>query len=102
LADIPDVSDTESEEEWSPLVSPLDDSPVGPLGENGPANPGSYSRALQLIALLGQPFSALLLAQQPGGEYRRIASDQNIFAQVKHMTTIRDTIDVQLRTVEIL
>jgi hypothetical protein len=57
-------------------------------------------RELLLIAHLGQPFSAFLLAQQWGVEYKRIASDQNITAQVKDMTAVRDMMDV--RTLEIL
>jgi hypothetical protein len=55
---------------------------------------------LQLIARLGQPFGAFLLAQQQGGEYRRIASDEIIMAQVKDMTAVHDMMDV--RTLEIL
>jgi hypothetical protein len=97
LADPPDLSDTDSVEDWSLL--PLHASPVGSFGESGSAD-GSYSRALELIARLGQPFGAFLLAQQQSGEYRRIASDQNIMAQVKDMTAVRDMMDV--RTLEIL
>ncbi|KAI6012021.1 hypothetical protein EDC04DRAFT_2905063 [Pisolithus marmoratus] len=37
-----------------------------------------YTRALQLIARLGQPFNALLLAQQPDGEYKRVAANNEI------------------------
>jgi hypothetical protein len=55
---------------------------------------------LRLIAHLGQPFSALLLAQQRGEEYKRIASDYNITAQVKDMTAVHDLMGV--RTLEIL
>jgi hypothetical protein len=84
----------ESLEDWSPPVS------VGSLGEHGPVDSESYSRALRLIVRLGQPFSAFLLVQQPGGEYKRIASDHNIIAQVKDMTAVHDKMDV--RTVEIL
>ncbi|KIK40134.1 hypothetical protein CY34DRAFT_40708, partial [Suillus luteus UH-Slu-Lm8-n1] len=40
------------------------------------------SRALRLLVRLGQPFSALLLAQQHSGEYKRIASDNDIIGQV--------------------
>jgi hypothetical protein len=77
----------------------LHDSPVGSLGEDGPSDSGSYSRALQLIVRLGQAFSALLLAQQQGVEYKRIASDQSITAQLKDMTVVRD---MDVRTMEIL
>ncbi|KAI6037825.1 hypothetical protein EDC04DRAFT_2604489 [Pisolithus marmoratus] len=37
-----------------------------------------YTRALQLIARLEQPFNALLLAQQPDGEYKRVAANNEI------------------------
>ncbi|KAG1731981.1 uncharacterized protein EDB91DRAFT_1152702 [Suillus paluster] len=65
-----------------------------------PADLESHARASRLIARLGQPFGALLLAQQRVGEYRRIASDNNIIAQVKDVTSVRDMMDV--RTLEIL
>ncbi|KAG2072962.1 hypothetical protein BDR04DRAFT_1095806 [Suillus decipiens] len=48
---------------------------------------------------LGQPFDAFLLAQQRIREYKRIASDYNIVAQVKDITSV-DNMDI--RTVEIL
>ncbi|KAG1741888.1 uncharacterized protein EDB91DRAFT_1280284 [Suillus paluster] len=60
----------------------------------------SHLQALRFIVRLGQPFSAFLLAQQPGGEYKRIASDRNIIARVKDTTTVRSMMDV--RTLEIL
>jgi hypothetical protein len=102
FADLPDFSDTESVEDWTLPVSPLHDLPVVSLGgDNGLIDSGSYSRALQLVVRLGQPFSAFLLAQQWGGEYKRIASDQNIIAQVKDMTAVQDMMD-SIRTLEIL
>jgi hypothetical protein len=58
------------------------------------------SRALRLMVRLGQSFGALLLAQQRGGEYKRIASDHNIMARVKDMSTVHDMMDI--RTLEIL
>ncbi|KAI6042809.1 hypothetical protein EDC04DRAFT_2600686 [Pisolithus marmoratus] len=42
---------------------------------------GSYTRALQMIARLGQPFNALLLVQQSNGEYKRVAADHEIIVQ---------------------
>ncbi|KAG1852333.1 hypothetical protein C8R48DRAFT_724467 [Suillus tomentosus] len=48
---------------------------------------------------LGQPFGAFLLAQQRVGEYKRIASDYNIIAQVKNMASV-DSMDVS--SIEIL
>ncbi|KAG2087180.1 uncharacterized protein F5147DRAFT_764851 [Suillus discolor] len=60
----------------------------------------SHTRELGLVVRLGQPFRALLLAQQRGGEYKRIASDCNIIAQVRDVTRVNDMMDV--RTLEIL
>ncbi|KAG2345397.1 hypothetical protein BDR05DRAFT_998531 [Suillus weaverae] len=68
--------------------------------EKGPVDMDSHSRALRLIVRLGQPFSAFLLMQQRGGEYKRIASDQDIIAQVKDMASVHNTMDV--RPLEIL
>ncbi|KAG2360568.1 hypothetical protein BDR07DRAFT_1412015 [Suillus spraguei] len=58
------------------------------------------SRALRLMVRLGQTFGALLLAQQRGGEYKRIASDHNIMTRVKDRTTVHGMMDI--RTLEIL
>jgi hypothetical protein len=66
----------------------------------GSDDPAAHLRALRLIVHLGQPFTAFLLAQQWGGEYKRIASDHDIIAQVKNMAAVRDVMDV--RTLEIL
>jgi hypothetical protein len=96
--DLPDLSDTASANDRSPLVSSLHDSLGESLGENEDSE--SYQQALRLIVRLGQPFSAFLLARQRGGEYCRIASDQNIIAQVKDMASVNDMMDV--RTLEIL
>ncbi|KAG0707633.1 hypothetical protein DFH29DRAFT_634618 [Suillus ampliporus] len=87
---LPNLSDTESVEDSSSHDSLLHDSPVESLAENGPDDFELYSRALRLIVRLEQPFSAFLLAWQRGGEYKRIASDQNIIAQVKDMAHIHD------------
>ncbi|KAG2356067.1 hypothetical protein BDR07DRAFT_478567 [Suillus spraguei] len=57
------------------------------------------SRALRLMVRLGQPFDAFLLAQQRVGEYKRIASDHHIVAQVQDITSV-DNMDTG--TVEIL
>ncbi|KAG1736272.1 hypothetical protein EDD22DRAFT_959792 [Suillus occidentalis] len=58
------------------------------------------SRALRLIVRLRQPFSAFLLAQQRGGEYKRIASDRDIIAQIKDTDSVHNMMDI--RTLEIL
>lgn len=56
----------------------------------------SRSRALMLIVRLGQPFNALLLAQQRGSEYKRIASDRSITAKVKSTTAVHDMMGVKM------
>ncbi|KAG1861914.1 hypothetical protein C8R48DRAFT_710682 [Suillus tomentosus] len=48
---------------------------------------------------LGQAFSALLLAQQHVGEYKRVASDQYIIAQMKDPASIDIT---NIKTLDIL
>ncbi|KAG2093341.1 uncharacterized protein F5147DRAFT_721169 [Suillus discolor] len=48
---------------------------------------------------LGQAFSALLVVQQHVGEYKRVASDQYIIAQVKDLASIDIT---SIRTLDIL
>ncbi|KAI6110945.1 hypothetical protein EV401DRAFT_1990975, partial [Pisolithus croceorrhizus] len=63
--------DSESESDFdSGGVVPMHAVPVPQIDE--------YSHALQMIARLGQPFSAFLLAQQPNGEFRRVAADKEI------------------------
>ncbi|KAG1890608.1 uncharacterized protein F5891DRAFT_986917 [Suillus fuscotomentosus] len=64
-----------------------------------PGSPGyneSTMRELRLIVRLGQPFGGLLLAQQWGGEYKRIASDNNIIAQVKDTAFVYDMMDIRM------
>ncbi|KIK18425.1 hypothetical protein PISMIDRAFT_684187 [Pisolithus microcarpus 441] len=61
---------------------------------------GRYARALEMIARLGQPFHALLLVQQPGGEYKRVAADNDIF--VPGLGTDIDPRDIRAKTLEIL
>jgi len=62
----------------------------------------SDSRVLRLMIRLEQPFSAFLLAQEwaRAREYKRIATDHNIIAQVEGGVWVRNVMDV--RTVEIL
>ncbi|KAG2089241.1 uncharacterized protein F5147DRAFT_658473 [Suillus discolor] len=64
-----------------------------------PESPGhneQTTRELRLIVRLGQPFGGLLLAQQWGGEYKRIASDNNIIAQVRDMTCVDNIKDIRM------
>lgn len=60
----------------------------------------SHLQALQLIVRLGQPFSTFLLAQQPSGECKRIASDRRVNARAKNVASVRSMMDI--RTLEIL
>ncbi|KAG2151487.1 hypothetical protein DEU56DRAFT_553851 [Suillus clintonianus] len=98
---LPDFADdAKSMITWSEPMSYLDESLGGYPGEHEPVDSESHLRALRLIVRLGQPFGALLLAQQRGGEFKRIASDHNIIAQVKDTTAVHDMLDI--RTLEIL
>ncbi|KAG2337428.1 WD40 repeat-like protein [Suillus weaverae] len=84
------ADDTESVDDFTPPGSP---------GAEGPVDPESIERAMRLIVRLGQPFSAFLLAQQPNGEYKRIASDRDIITQVKDVDYVHGR---NVRTLEIL
>jgi hypothetical protein len=72
--------------------------------DDWPDEPGDdelVAKALRLLVRLFRPFGALLLAQQCGGEYRRIASDKEIIAQVSDIASVNvDMMDI--RTLEIL
>ncbi|KAG2749101.1 hypothetical protein P692DRAFT_20496396 [Suillus brevipes Sb2] len=101
FADLPDVGDDAENEGdyWTPPSSPSDESPSLSLVKQEVAN--LESRALRLLVRLGQPFGAFLLMRQRGGEYKRVASDRYIIAQVvKDVTSVPDPMDI--RTIEIL
>ncbi|KAG1727569.1 uncharacterized protein EDB91DRAFT_1315931, partial [Suillus paluster] len=87
------------EDYLTPLESPLHDSSMS-SADKGTDDSESHSRALQLIVRLGQPFGAFLLAQQRSREYKRIASDHDIIAQVKDVAAVNGMMNV--RTFEIL
>ncbi|KIK42096.1 hypothetical protein CY34DRAFT_27709, partial [Suillus luteus UH-Slu-Lm8-n1] len=79
LLGLPDFEDdTQSEDGWTALDSPSQDSPSEFPGRQKSVDSELVDRALRLIVRLGKPFSAFLLAQQRGGEYKRIASDHDI------------------------
>ena len=69
-------------------------------GESAQVESESDSRALRLVVQLSQSFSALLLAEQWSGEYKRISVDHDIIAKVKNVVSVQDMMDV--RTLEIL
>jgi len=58
----------------------------GSSGEQAAVDSKSSERAMRLIVRLGQPFSAFMLVQQRGKEYKRVASDHDIITQVKELT----------------
>ncbi|KAG2339439.1 hypothetical protein BDR05DRAFT_992075 [Suillus weaverae] len=72
-----DLSESRSQSDGS------DEFPGGPHVEED-----RHSRALRMMVHLGQPFGAFLLAQQRVGEYKRIASDHNIIAQLKVIASV--------------
>ncbi|KIK12134.1 hypothetical protein PISMIDRAFT_463973 [Pisolithus microcarpus 441] len=74
--------------------------PVAPPRAAPPPLVGRYARALEMIARLAQPFHALLLVQQPGGEYKRVAADNDIL--VPGLRTDIDPRDIRARVLEIL
>lgn len=101
LLELPDFADNRQDmDNWSVRGSMLYDTMSMFSGETGPIDSQLHPRALRLIVRLGQPFGAFLLARQRGGEYKRIASDLDIIAQVKDVSgSVRKMMDV--RTLEI-
>ncbi|KAG1785862.1 uncharacterized protein HD556DRAFT_1450301 [Suillus plorans] len=110
LLGLPDFSEQptfadegESVGDWSESQSGLDDteesSSNSPGEEELSVDLDVHSQSLRLMVHLGQAFSALLLAQQHVGEYKRVASDQYIIAQVKDPASIDIT---NIRTLDIL
>ncbi|KAJ8591976.1 hypothetical protein M405DRAFT_931811 [Rhizopogon salebrosus TDB-379] len=105
LLELPDFADeTQSVDDDIPPESPSSDSPSSdslaelPTGYDSDDSE-AHLRALRLIVHLGQPFAAFLLVHQSGKEYKRIASDHDIIAQVKDIASIDDT---NVRMLEIL
>ncbi|KAG1811113.1 uncharacterized protein BJ212DRAFT_1483786 [Suillus subaureus] len=94
LAELPEIAgDRESEEGcWSAPGSPSQQSSGSFLEAQESVDSELSSRALQLATHLRQPFGAFLLAQQRSREYKRIASDHDIFAQVKDLSSISDMV----------
>ncbi|KAI6094201.1 hypothetical protein F5141DRAFT_1070226 [Pisolithus sp. B1] len=73
---------------------------VAPLHVAPMPKVGSYARALQMIARLGQPFNALLLVQQPNGEYKRVAAENEII--VSGLGTDITSNNIRAKVLEIL
>jgi hypothetical protein len=104
LHDFNDIADEEqsiaTDDYQTPPSSPVCDSSDMRAGENAPVDSESDSQALRLVVRLRQSFSALLLAQQWSGEYKRISADHDIIAKVKNVVSVQDMMNV--KTLEIL
>jgi hypothetical protein len=100
LPEFTDNGDSESLGDWSKPGSPLHHSHGDYTVKEELADSEFLSPALRLIIRLGQPFSAILLAQQRGGEYKRIASDHDIIVQFEDMASVDNLTNI--RTLEIL
>ncbi|KAG1898597.1 uncharacterized protein F5891DRAFT_1174098 [Suillus fuscotomentosus] len=96
LLELPDFAD---EAESVGDLSESESSSNSPGEEESSVGSEVDSRSLRLMVHLGQAFSALLVAQQRVGEYKRVASDRNIIAQVKDPASI-DVLNI--RTLDIL
>ncbi|KAF8550473.1 hypothetical protein OG21DRAFT_1446572 [Imleria badia] len=84
------LSDAETDES---APSPVDSEPAVILD--------NYTRALRLVVRLKQPFHALLLQQQPRGEFKRVAAEHEIVVPgIEH--TVNFARDVRIEVVEIL
>ncbi|KAF8123313.1 hypothetical protein EV363DRAFT_1180171 [Boletus edulis] len=60
-----------------------------------------YTLALRMMVRLRQPFSALLLLRQPGGEYRRVAAEHESIVQVRSASHVRPR-DIHAEVLHIL
>jgi hypothetical protein len=49
-----------------------------------------HTMALQMIVRLRQPFNALLLLREPGGEYKRVAAENEIIVQFRNRIRLKD------------
>jgi hypothetical protein len=100
LPEFTDNGDSENLGDWSEPGSPRHYSHGDYTVKEELANSEALSPALQLIIRLGQPFNAILLAQQRGGEYKRIASDHDIIVQFEDMASFDNL--TSIKTLEIL
>ncbi|KAH7905601.1 hypothetical protein BJ138DRAFT_1094993 [Hygrophoropsis aurantiaca] len=90
------LADIESEVQNTADVTPSNAIRQGPSLQSSPES-DTLTEALILVSRLKQQFVALLLVRERGREYRRIASDHDIIAQVRDINKIMD-----VRSIEIL
>ncbi|KAI5983680.1 hypothetical protein EDC04DRAFT_2616091 [Pisolithus marmoratus] len=95
VSDAGSISDSDSDAGSYDVVcpSPLDVPPTPQVDK--------YTQALQTIARLGQPFNALLLLQQPNGEYKRVATENEIVVS-GFGTDITSKASIRVKVLEIL
>ncbi|KAI6015001.1 hypothetical protein F5J12DRAFT_513269 [Pisolithus orientalis] len=77
-----------------------DSDEVAPLHAVSAPQVDSYTRVLEIIARLGQPFNALLLAQQSNGTYKRVATEDEIV--VSGLGTNITSNSIRVKVLEIL
>ena len=75
--------------------------PTSPSHALPAATMDDYTRALRLVVRLQQPFHALLLRQQPNGEFKRVAAEHEIVVPgLEHRVNFAR--DIRTQVVEIL
>ena len=74
--------------------------PVSPLHTEPSARVNTSTQALRLIARLGRPFNALLLEQQSGDQYKRVAAEHEII--VPGVPSQTNPKNVQVKVLEIV
>ncbi|KAF8549390.1 hypothetical protein OG21DRAFT_1500458 [Imleria badia] len=108
LRDPPDGSMSDDEPEAEPVVDSSDEAaaksdassgagtddasePTSPWHAEPSARVDPYTLALRLITRLSRPFNALLLEQQPNGQYKRVAAEHEIILPgVPYKTNLKD------------
>ncbi|KAF8556822.1 hypothetical protein OG21DRAFT_1482737 [Imleria badia] len=78
-----------------------DSSPSSPSYTLPVAKMDDYTRALRLVVRLRQPFHALLLQQQPNGEFKRVAAEHGLIVP-GHERQIDLSRDIHVDVVEVL
>ncbi|KAI6041650.1 hypothetical protein EDC04DRAFT_3089035 [Pisolithus marmoratus] len=98
--DLESDSDSDSDSDLYFDAASDEVAPPSPLQAVPTPQVDDHSRALEMIARLGQPFSALLLVQRPNGEYNRVAAENEIV--VSGLGTDITTKTIQAKVLEIL
>ncbi|KAI5984704.1 hypothetical protein EDC04DRAFT_3149940 [Pisolithus marmoratus] len=94
-------SDTDSDSDVFFDVGSDEVEPSSPLDVVAAPQVDDYPRALRMIARLAQPFSALLLVQQPNGEYKRVAAENEIIVSGLRSDITSFGTNIQAKVLEI-